>query len=258
VWFVSEIANSKPPRHTAYPYLVRACVLRVAAFSAALLFLLPQISKPFPKHLFQVSRFTFQRLHLSPPFSNSRHRKTLTEDEADFDEGPREATHVPQVQQGRRSPLLLRQGPQPYCLVRRQRRTPRHLPRPQRRRLVLRRLKQVSYWFHFQFSFSKLFLTLIVNGAGDSGRLITGSADQTAKLWNVQSGQQLFTFNFDSPARSVDFSVGDKLAVITTDPFMELPSAIHVKRIAKDPSERSIFFPCWSTVCFYRFIEKLV
>ncbi|WVZ21954.1 hypothetical protein V8G54_000498 [Vigna mungo] len=78
-----------------------------------------------------------------------------------------------------------------------------------------------------------------VCGAGDSGRLITGSADQTAKLWNVQSGQQLFTFNFDSPARSVDFSVGDKLAVITTDPFMELPSAIHVKRIAKDPSEQT-------------------
>lgn len=72
----------------------------------------------------------------------------------------------------------------------------------------------------------------------DSGRLITGSADQTAKLWNVQTGQQLFTFNFDSPARSVDFSVGDKLAVITTDPFMELSSAIHVKRIAKDPSDR--------------------
>ncbi|WVY99378.1 hypothetical protein V8G54_025448, partial [Vigna mungo] len=77
--------------------------------------------------------------------------------------------------------------------------------------------------------------------ARDSGRLITGSADQTAKLWNVQSGQQLFTFNFDSPARSVDFSVGDKLTVITTDPFMELPSAIHVKRIAKDPSEHNIF-----------------
>ncbi|KAK9159612.1 hypothetical protein Syun_005953 [Stephania yunnanensis] len=74
---------------------------------------------------------------------------------------------------------------------------------------------------------------------GDSARLITGSADQTAKLWNVQTGTQLFTFNFDSPARSVDFSVGDKLAVITTDPFMELPSAIHVKRIARDPSEQT-------------------
>ena len=68
--------------------------------------------------------------------------------------------------------------------------------------------------------------------------LITGSADQTAKLWNVQTGSQLFSFNFDSPARAVDFSVGDKLAVITTDPFMGLPSAIHVKRIAQDPSER--------------------
>ncbi|GAU46836.1 hypothetical protein TSUD_100540 [Trifolium subterraneum] len=74
---------------------------------------------------------------------------------------------------------------------------------------------------------------------GDSGRLITGSADQTARLWNVQTGQQLFTFNFDSPTKSVDFSVGDKLAVITTDPFMELSSAIHVKRIAKDPADQT-------------------
>ncbi|KAI4357364.1 hypothetical protein L6164_001317 [Bauhinia variegata] len=73
----------------------------------------------------------------------------------------------------------------------------------------------------------------------DSMRLITGSADQTAKLWNVETGQQLFTFNFDSPARSVDLSVGDKLAVITTDPFMELTSAIHVKRIARDLSDQT-------------------
>ncbi|KAJ1400884.1 WD40/YVTN repeat-like-containing domain superfamily [Sesbania bispinosa] len=77
------------------------------------------------------------------------------------------------------------------------------------------------------------------NGERDSELLITGSADQTAKLWNVQTGQQLFTFNFDSPARSVDFAVGDNLAVITTDPFMELSSAIHVKRIAKDPTQQT-------------------
>ncbi|XP_043704021.1 eukaryotic translation initiation factor 3 subunit I-like [Telopea speciosissima] len=73
----------------------------------------------------------------------------------------------------------------------------------------------------------------------DSMCLITGSADQTAKLWNVQTGSQLYTFNFDSPTRSVDFSIGDKLSVITTDPFMELPSSIHVKRIASDPSEQT-------------------
>ncbi|KAK8679036.1 hypothetical protein V6N13_144508 [Hibiscus sabdariffa] len=75
----------------------------------------------------------------------------------------------------------------------------------------------------------------------NSARLIMGSADQTVKLWNVQTGAQLFTFNFGSPARSVDFSVGDKLAVITTDPFLELTSAIHVKRIAGDLTEHRNF-----------------
>nr|KJB56103.1 hypothetical protein B456_009G106100 [Gossypium raimondii] len=37
----------------------------------------------------------------------------------------------------------------------------------------------------------------------DSMRLITGSADQTVKLWNVQTGAQLYTFNFGSPARTI-------------------------------------------------------
>ncbi|GAB2275276.1 Eukaryotic translation initiation factor 3 subunit I [Dionaea muscipula] len=72
----------------------------------------------------------------------------------------------------------------------------------------------------------------------DSLRLITGSADQTAKIWNVQSGVELYTFNFDAPARSVDFSIGDKLVVITTDPFMAVTPAIHVKHIARDPGEQ--------------------
>ncbi|GLT56767.1 hypothetical protein SLA2020_297860 [Shorea laevis] len=73
----------------------------------------------------------------------------------------------------------------------------------------------------------------------DSTMLVTGSADQTAKLWNVQTGTPLYTFNFDSPARSVDFAVGDKLAVITTDPFMDVTSAIHVKPIARDRSDQT-------------------
>lgn len=76
---------------------------------------------------------------------------------------------------------------------------------------------------------------------GDSRRLITGSADQTVKLWDVQSGTQLYSFNFDSPARAVEFSIGDKLAVITTDPFMGQTSTIQVKRIARDPNERMNF-----------------
>ncbi|KAL5716498.1 Eukaryotic translation initiation factor 3 subunit I [Ranunculus cassubicifolius] len=49
----------------------------------------------------------------------------------------------------------------------------------------------------------------------DSTRLMTGSADTTVKLWNVQTGAQNYTFNFGAPVKSVDFGVGDKLAVIT-------------------------------------------
>ncbi|KAJ8428589.1 hypothetical protein Cgig2_021837 [Carnegiea gigantea] len=66
-----------------------------------------------------------------------------------------------------------------------------------------------------------------------------GHNDQTAKLWDVKTGKALYTFVFDSPARSVDFSVGDKLAVITTDPFIEKTSAIHVKRIAADIKDQT-------------------
>ncbi|RAL37900.1 hypothetical protein DM860_000594 [Cuscuta australis] len=71
----------------------------------------------------------------------------------------------------------------------------------------------------------------------DSTTVITASADQTSKLWDVKTGTPLFTFQFDSPCRSVDFSIGDKLAVITTDQFLDIPSAIHVKRISIDPED---------------------
>eukprot|EP00249_Psilotum_nudum_P007535 c20636_g1_i1 orf=395-1375(+) len=73
----------------------------------------------------------------------------------------------------------------------------------------------------------------------DTTRLITSSADQSVRLWDVESGVQLHSFNFESPARAVDLSVGDKLAVISTDPFMEAQPAIHVKRIEKDRSKQS-------------------
>ena len=64
----------------------------------------------------------------------------------------------------------------------------------------------------------------MVHDVGDSTRLIMSSADQTVKLCNVATWTQLFSFNFESPARGVDLVEGDKLALITTDPFMEFPS----------------------------------
>ncbi|KAL2641437.1 hypothetical protein R1flu_009024 [Riccia fluitans] len=70
-------------------------------------------------------------------------------------------------------------------------------------------------------------------------RLITGSADQSANIWDVETGAKLHTFSFESPARAVDFALGDKLCVITTDPFIGNPSEIHVKRVERDSSRQS-------------------
>ncbi|CAN6292803.1 unnamed protein product [Urochloa humidicola] len=73
----------------------------------------------------------------------------------------------------------------------------------------------------------------------DSARLITGSADQTAKLWEVSTGRELFSFRFDAPARSVEFAIGDALAVITTDNFMDHVPTVQVKHIAEDLEDQT-------------------
>ena len=88
-------------------------------------------------------------------------------------------------------------------------------------------------------------------GAGDTSRLITGSADQTVKLWDVETGAQLHTFLFGSPARAVDFAIGDKLAVITTDPFMGAPSAIHVKQVDGE-SIKGYYYTSFAFINYYR------
>jgi translation initiation factor 3 subunit I len=72
----------------------------------------------------------------------------------------------------------------------------------------------------------------------DSRTLVTGSADATVKLWDVESGRCLFTFDMKVPVKSTEFSVGENLLLITTDPFMGAPSQIHVKRIAKDVADQ--------------------
>eukprot|EP00898_Chlorokybus_atmophyticus_P006720 jgi/Chlat1/7049/Chrsp56S06718 len=68
----------------------------------------------------------------------------------------------------------------------------------------------------------------------DSSRLITGSADMTARLWDTETGTELARITMDTPLRSVEFSVGGKEVVITADPFMGTQSAIHIFRIEND------------------------
>lgn len=73
----------------------------------------------------------------------------------------------------------------------------------------------------------------------DSTLLITGSADSSAKLWDVSTGKNLTTFQFEEPCRAVKFSLGDRLAAISADPFMAAPSNIHIVRIPEDDNYES-------------------
>ncbi len=77
-------------------------------------------------------------------------------------------------------------------------------------------------------------------GAVDSSRLITGSADSSARLWNVETGETLCTFKFQEPCRAVDFSLGDDMAAISSDPFMAAPANIHIVRIESDIADQDV------------------
>ncbi|CAL8468537.1 g8077 [Coccomyxa elongata] len=73
----------------------------------------------------------------------------------------------------------------------------------------------------------------------DSTRLLTGSSDSSAKLWEVETGRCLFTFKYQAPCRAVSFSINEHLAALSTDPFMSTTPAINIVRISEDPSEQS-------------------
>lgn len=47
--------------------------------------------------------------------------------------------------------------------------------------------------------------------------MITGSGDNSAKLWDVDSGLDLVTFPHKTPVRSVAFGEGDSLFLTVTD-----------------------------------------
>lgn len=73
----------------------------------------------------------------------------------------------------------------------------------------------------------------------ESTRLITASADSSVRLWDVQTGECLFPFKFTEPCRAVRFAFGDRMAALTTDPFLAAGSAIHIVNIAEDITEQT-------------------
>ncbi|WIA20372.1 hypothetical protein OEZ85_004795 [Tetradesmus obliquus] len=62
----------------------------------------------------------------------------------------------------------------------------------------------------------------------DSSRLITSSADQTVRVWNLPTGQELHQIRMNEPCRACHLSVGEQLLAFTTDSFMGSPPQLHL------------------------------
>ena len=70
--------------------------------------------------------------------------------------------------------------------------------------------------------------------------MVTASADTTAKLWDVPTGKNIFTFDFDRQgARGCAFSLGGREVVITVDPFMGTGASIRIFKMFEDRAERA-------------------
>ena len=61
-----------------------------------------------------------------------------------------------------------------------------------------------------------------------STKLLTGSADNSLRLWSVSNGQELKKWETKSAVRCVSFAEGDKSALFVTDNTMGEKSTIHI------------------------------
>jgi translation initiation factor 3 subunit I len=73
----------------------------------------------------------------------------------------------------------------------------------------------------------------------DSTQLLTASADRTAKLWDVQSGKELYSFAHQSSVRTCGFAEGGRMILTAGDDNFGAPAAIYIYNIAEDIKDQT-------------------
>lgn len=71
--------------------------------------------------------------------------------------------------------------------------------------------------------------------------MITGSADNTAKLWEVQTGRCLKTWEFKTAVKRVEFSEDDTMVLCVTEERMGYSGSITVLPINPDVNGKRKF-----------------
>eukprot|EP00823_Brevimastigomonas_motovehiculus_P006903 TRINITY_DN5925_c0_g1_i1.p1 TRINITY_DN5925_c0_g1~~TRINITY_DN5925_c0_g1_i1.p1 ORF type:complete len:325 (+),score=74.68 TRINITY_DN5925_c0_g1_i1:75-1049(+) len=72
-----------------------------------------------------------------------------------------------------------------------------------------------------------------------STRLLTASADTTAKLWDMKTGKELYSFAHEAGVRSVGFAQGDHMLLTVQDNQYSKTPTIFVYNVTDDIKEQS-------------------
>lgn len=72
-----------------------------------------------------------------------------------------------------------------------------------------------------------------------SKRLVTASADRQAKLWEVETGKELFSFSHASSVRSCGFAEGDNMILTVGENNFDQQATVFIYNICKDMSEQT-------------------
>jgi len=71
-------------------------------------------------------------------------------------------------------------------------------------------------------------------------RVITGAADNTSKMWDAETGQEILSWALKAPVRAVDFALGDRQFLTVTDQVLGHHPTVNIWDVNRSPREKSV------------------